>query len=91
MLTKFRTKKKQSKHNISLIAEKDGVRYGKFNEAKKGSRLLRNIHAFTDREDITPIKDGICVRQDSELTAEDRTKISKPSDTLGYTFLGRGR
>ena len=87
---KVKDEEEAIKAQFPLIAEKDGVRvYGKFNEEKKGSQAYyENIHAFTDREDITPIKDGIYVRQDSELTAEDGTKISKPSDTLGYTFLG---
>ena len=87
---KVKDEEEAIKSQFPLIAEKDGVRvYGKFNEEKKGSQAYyENIHAFTDREDITPIKDGIYVRQDSELTAEDGTKISKPSDTLGYTFLG---
>ena len=87
---KVKDEEEEIKAQFPLIAEKDGVRvYGKFNEEKKGSQAYyENIHAFTDREDITPIKDGIYVRQDSELTAEDGTKISKPSDTLGYTFLG---
>ena len=87
---KVKNEEEEIKAKYPLIAEKDGVRvYGKFNEAKKGSQAYyENIHAFTDREDITPIKDGIYVRQDSELTAEDGTKISKPSDTLGYTFIG---
>ena len=87
---KVKNEEDEIKAKYPLISEKDGVRvYGKFNEEKKGSQAYyENIHAFTDREDITPIKDGIYVRQDSELTAEDGTKISKPSDTLGYTFLG---
>ena len=87
---KVKTEEDEIKAQYPLLAEKDGVRvYGKFNEEKKGSQAYyENIHAFTDRDDITPIKDGIYVRQDSELTAEDGTKISKPSDTLGYTFLG---
>jgi surface repeat SSSPR-51 protein len=87
---KVKNEEDEIKAKFPLIAEKDGVRvYGKFNEEKKGSQAYyENIHAFTDRDDITPIKDGIYVRQDSELTAEDGTKISKPSDTLGYTFLG---
>lgn len=87
---KVKNEEEEIKAKYPLIAEKDGVRvYGKFNEEKKGSQAYyENIHAFTDRDDITPIKDGIYVRQDSELTAEDGTKISKPSDTLGYTFLG---
>ena len=87
---KVKEEEDEIKAQFPLIAEKDGVRvYGKFNEEKKGSQAYyENIHAFTDRDDITPIKDGIYVRQDSELTAEDGTKISKPSDTLGYTFLG---
>ena len=87
---KVKDEEEAIKAQFPLIAEKDGVRvYGKFNEEKKGSQAYyENIHAFTDRDDITPIKDGIYVRQDSELTAEDGTKISKPSDTLGYTFLG---
>ena len=87
---KVKDEEETIKAQYPLISEKDGVRvYGKFNEEKKGSQAYyENIHAFTDRDDITPIKDGIYVRQDSELTAEDGTKISKPSDTLGYTFLG---
>ena len=87
---KVKNEEEAIKAQFPLIAEKDGVRvYGKFNEEKKGSQAYyENIHAFTDRDDITPIKDGIYVRQDSEITAEDGTKISKPSDTLGYTFLG---
>ena len=87
---KVKNEEDEIKAKYPLISEKDGVRvYGSFNEAKKGSQAYyENIHAFTDREDITPIKDGIYVRQDSEITAEDGTKISKPSDTLGYTFLG---
>ena len=87
---KVKDEEETIKAQYPLLAEKDGVRvYGKFNEEKKGSQAYyENIHAFTDRDDITPIKDGIYVRQDSELTAEDGTKISKPSDTLGYTFLG---
>ena len=87
---KVKDEEEAIKAQFPLIAEKDGVRvYGKFNEEKKGSQAYyENIHAFTDRDDITPIKDGIYVRQDSELTAENGTKISKPSDTLGYTFLG---
>ena len=87
---KVKDEEEEIKAKYPLLADKDGVRvYGKFNEDKKGSQAYyENIHAFTDREDITPIKDGIYVRQDSELTAEDGTKISKPSDTLGYTFLG---
>ena len=87
---KVKNEEDEIKAQFPLIAEKDGVRvYGKFNEEKKGSQAYyENIHAFTDRDDITPIKDGIYVRQDSELTAEDGTKSSKPSDTLGYTFLG---
>ena len=89
-IDKVKEEEDEIKAKYPLISEKDGVRvYGKFNEEKKGSQAYyENIHAFTDREDITPIKDGIYVRQDSELTAEDGTKISKPSDTLGYTFLG---
>ena len=87
---KVKNEEEAIKAQFPLIAEKDGVRvYGKFNEEKKGSQAYyENIHAFTDRDDITPIKDGIYVRQDSEITAEDGTKISKPSNTLGYTFLG---
>jgi surface repeat SSSPR-51 protein len=87
---KVKNEEEEIKAKYPLISEKDGVRvYGKFNEEKKGSQAYyENIHAFTDREDITPIKDGIYVRQDSELTAEDGTAIHTPGDYLGRTFLG---
>lgn len=87
---KVKNEEEEIKAKYPLISEKDGVRvYGKFNEDKKGSQAYyENIHAFTDREDITPIKDGIYVRQDSELTAEDGTAIHTPGDYLGRTFLG---
>ena len=88
---KVKNEEDEIKAKYPLISEKDGVRvYGKFNEEKKGSQAYyENIHAFTDREDITPIKDGIYVRQDSELTAEDGSTISTPGDYLGRTFLGQ--
>ena len=78
------------KAQYPLLAEKDGVRvYGKFNEAKKGSQAYyENIHAFTDREDITPLKDGLYVRQDSEITAEEGSTIHTPLDYYRRTFLG---
>ena len=87
---KVKNEEEEIKAKYPLISEKDGVRvYGKFNEEKKGLQAYyENIHAFTDREDITPIKDGIYVRQDSELTAEDGTAIHTPGDYLGRTFLG---
>ena len=87
---KVKNEEEEIKAQYPLISEKDGVRvYGKFNEEKKGSQAYyENIHAFTDREDITPLKDGIYVRQDSELTAEDGTAIHTPGDYLGRTFLG---
>ena len=87
---KVKDEEETIKAQYPLLAEKDGVRvYGKFNEAKKGSQAYyENIHAFTDREDITPIKDGIYVRQDSELTAEDGSTIHTPLDYYRRTFLG---
>ena len=87
---KVKDEEETIKAQYSLLAEKDGVRvYGKFNEAKKGSQAYyENIHAFTDREDITPLKDGLYVRQDSEITAEEGSTIHKPLDYLGRTFLG---
>ena len=87
---KVKDEEEAIKAQYPLLAEKDGVRvYGKFNEAKKGSQAYyENIHAFTDREDITPLKDGLYVRQDSEITAEEGSTIHKPQDYLGRTFLG---
>ena len=87
---KVKDEEETIKAQYPLLAEKDGVRvYGKFNEAKKGSQAYyENIHAFTDREDITPLKDGLYVRQDSEITAEEGSTIHKPMDYLGRTFLG---
>ena len=87
---KVKDEEEAIKAQYPLLAEKDGVRvYGKFNEAKKGSQAYyENIHAFTDREDITPLKDGLYVRQDSEITAEEGSTIHKPLDYLGRTFLG---
>ena len=87
---KVKDEEEAIKAQYPLLAEKDGVRvYGKFNEAKKGSQAYyENIHAFTDREDITPLKDGLYVRQDSEITAVDGSTIHKPMDYLGRTFLG---
>ena len=87
---KVKSEEEEIKAQYPLLAEKDGVRvYGKFNEAKKGSQAYyENIHAFTDREDITPLKDGLYVRQDSEITAEEGSTIHKPLDYLGRTFLG---
>ena len=87
---KVKDEEETIKAQYPLLAEKDGVRvYGKFNEAKKGSQAYyENIHAFTDREDITPLKDGLYVRQDSEITAEEGSTIHKPLDYLGRTFLG---
>ena len=87
---KVKDEEETIKAQYPLLAEKDGVRvYGKFNEAKKGSQAYyENIHAFTDREDITPLKDGLYVREDSEITAEEGSTIHKPLDYLGRTFLG---
>ena len=87
---KVKDEEETIKAQYPLLAEKDGVRvYGKFNDAKKGSQAYyENIHAFTDREDITPLKDGLYVRQDSEITAEEGSTIHKPLDYLGRTFLG---
>ena len=87
---KVKDEEETIKAQYPLLAEKDGVRvYGKFNEAKKGSQAYyENIHAFTDREDITPIKDGIYVRQDSEITAEEGSTIHNPLDYYRRTFLG---
>ena len=87
---KVKDEEEAIKAQYPLLAEKDGVRvYGKFNEAKKGSQAYyENIHAFTDREDITPLKDGLYVREDSEITAVDGSTIHKPLDYLGRTFLG---
>ena len=90
---KVKNEEDEIKAKYPLISEKDGVRvYGKFNEEKKGSQAYyENIHAFTDREDITPLKDGLYVRQDSELTAEDGTVIqttTSPADIYLRTFLG---
>jgi hypothetical protein len=90
---KVKNEEDEIKAKYPLISEKDGVRvYGKFNEEKKGSQAYyENIHAFTDREDITPLKDGLYVRQDSELTAEDGTTIrmtTSPADIYLRTFLG---
>ena len=87
---KVKDEEETIKAQYPLLAEKDGVRvYGKFNEAKKGSQAYyENIHAFTDREDITPLKDGLHVRQDSEITAEEGSTIHTPLDYYGRTFLG---
>ena len=87
---KVKDEEETIKAQYPLLAEKDGVRvYGKFNEAKKGSQAYyENIHAFTDREDITPLKDGLYVREDSEITAEEGSTIHKPLDYYGRTFLG---
>jgi len=90
---KVKNEEDEIKAKYPLISEKDGVRvYGKFNEEKKGSQAYyENIHAFTDREDITPLKDGLYVRQDSELTAEEGTTIhttTSPADIYLRTFLG---
>ena len=90
---KVKNEEDEIKAKYPLISEKDGVRvYGKFNEEKKGSQAYyENIHAFTDREDITALKDGLYVRQDSELTAEDGTVIqttTSPADIYLRTFLG---
>ena len=87
---KVKDEEEAIKAQYPLLAEKDGVRvYGKFNEAKKGSQAYyENIHAFTDREDITPLKDGLYVRQDSEITAEEGSTIHTPLDYYGRTFLG---
>ena len=87
---KVKSEEEEIKAQYPLLAEKDGVRvYGKFNEAKKGSQAYyENIHAFTDREDITPLKDGLYVREDSEITAEEGSTIHKPLDYYGRTFLG---
>ena len=87
---KVKDEEETIKAQYPLLAEKDGVRvYGKFNEAKKGSQAYyENIHAFTDREDITPLKDGLYVRQDSEITAEEGSTIHKPLDYYHRTFLG---
>ena len=90
---KVKNEEDEIKAKYPLISEKDGVRvYGSFNEAKKGSQAYyENIHAFTDREDITALKDGLYVRQDSELTAEDGTVIqttTSPADIYLRTFLG---
>ena len=87
---KVKSEEEEIKAQYSLLAEKDGVRvYGKFNEAKKGSQAYyENIHAFTEREDITPLKDGLYVRQDSEITAEEGSTIHNPLDYYRRTFLG---
>ena len=87
---KVKDEEETIKAQYPLLAEKDGVRvYGKFNEAKKGSQAYyENIHAFTDREDITPLKDGLYVRQDSEITAEEGSTIHTPMDYYRRTFLG---
>ena len=87
---KVKSEEEEIKAQYPLLAEKDGVRvYGKFNDAKKGSQAYyENIHAFTDREDITPLKDGLYVREDSEITAEEGSTIHKPLDYYGRTFLG---
>ena len=87
---KVKDEEEAIKAQYPLLAEKDGVRvYGKFNEAKKGSQAYyENIHAFTDREDITPLKDGLYVRQDSEITAEEGSTIHTPLDYYRRTFLG---
>ena len=87
---KVKDEEETIKAQYPLLAEKDGVRvYGSFNEAKKGSQAYyENIHAFTDREDITPLKDGLYVRQDSEITAEEGSTIHNPLDYYRRTFLG---
>ena len=87
---KVKDEEETIKAQYPLLAEKDGVRvYGKFNEAKKGSKAYyENIHAFTDRDDITPLKDGLYVRQDSEITAEEGSTIHTPLDYYRRTFLG---
>ena len=87
---KVKDEEEAIKAQYPLLAEKDGVRvYGKFNEAKKGSQAYyENIHAFTDREDITPLKDGLYVREDSEITAEEGSTIHTPLDYYRRTFLG---
>ena len=87
---KVKDEEETIKAQYPLLAEKDGVRvYGKFNEAKKGSHAYyENIHAFTDREDITPLKDGLYVREDSEITAEEGSTIHTPLDYYKRTFLG---
>ena len=87
---KVKDEEETIKAQYPLLAEKDGVRvYGKFNEAKKGSQAYyENIHAFTDREDITLLKDGLYVRQDSEITAEEGSTIHNPLDYYRRTFLG---
>ena len=87
---KVKDEEETIKAQYPLLAEKDGVRvYGKFNEAKKGSQAYyENIHAFTDREDITPLKDGLHVREDSEITAEEGSTIHTPLDYYRRTFLG---
>ena len=87
---KVKDEEETIKAQYPLLAEKDGVRvYGKFNEAKKGSQAYyENIHAFTDREDITPLKDGLYVRQDSEITAEEGSTIHTPLDYYRRIFLG---
>jgi len=87
---KVKDEEETIKAQYPLLAEKDGVRvYGKFNEAKKGSQAYyENIHAFTDREDITPLKDGLYVRQDSDITAEEGSTIHNPLDYYRRTFLG---
>ena len=87
---KVKDEEETIKAQYPLLAEKDGVRvYGKFNEEKKGSQAYyENIHAFTDREDITPLKDGLYVRQDSEITAEEGSTIHTPLDYYRRTFLG---
>ena len=87
---KVKDEEETIKAQYPLLAEKDGVRvYGKFNEAKKGSQAYyENIHAFTDREDITPLKDGLYVREDSQITAEEGSTIHTPLDYYRRTFLG---
>ena len=87
---KVKDEEETIKAQYPLLAEKDGVRvYGKFNEAKKGSQAYyENIHAFTDREDITSLKDGLYVREDSEITAEEGSTIHNPLDYYRRTFLG---
>ena len=87
---KVKDEEETIKAQYPLLAEKDGVRvYGKFNEAKKGSQAYyENIHAFTDREDVTPLKDGLYVREDSEITAEEGSTIHTPLDYYRRTFLG---
>jgi len=87
---KVKDEEETIKAQYPLLAEKDGVRvYGKFNEEKKGSQAYyENIHAFTDREDITPLKDGLYVREDSEITAEEGSTIHTPLDYYRRTFLG---